>query len=366
MREQVILIRCDAAPAIGYGHLVRCLALADELRDRHSCQVIFALKLPQGVPLVQEKGYVVHKIPLSSDAVWDGERDEGDWLQQIIVITGAQALILDVRTDLAAALMPEAIKKLRESGVLIVTIDDPSVHRLVSDLAFYPPVPQVEKLDWTGFTGDLFVGWDWVILRSQFAQVRNSVKKYQKNQPDQSELKVLVTMGGSDPGGLTLLALAGLDELDIAFRTIVVVGRGFMHEAALQQWLTDARRCYDVQRDVADMAALMTSVDLAVASFGVTAYELAALGVPAVYLCLSEDHAKSVKAFVDAGIAMSLGVGDRVSPPQLSQAVMQVLTRQPNRIAMGIRAMELLDGGGGKRIAKIIVNQLVRKPCNTE
>ena len=39
------------------------------------------------------------------------------------------------------------------------------------------------------------------------------------------------------------------------------------------------------------------SADLAVASFGVTAYELAAVGVPAVYLCLTDDHAESAEAF---------------------------------------------------------------------
>ncbi len=37
------LMHCDGIPLIGFGHVVRCLTLADELRDSHGCEVMFAM-----------------------------------------------------------------------------------------------------------------------------------------------------------------------------------------------------------------------------------------------------------------------------------------------------------------------------------
>jgi spore coat polysaccharide biosynthesis protein SpsF len=95
---------------------------------------------PLGVEQVQEHGYVVHQPSLRSSKVIN----EGAWLQRLVMETQTQTLILDVRTDLPT----QAIQKIRATGVLIATIDDPSERRLAANVAFYPPVPQLEKLDW--------------------------------------------------------------------------------------------------------------------------------------------------------------------------------------------------------------------------
>ena len=73
--------------------------------------------------------------------------------ERIVKRAGATAVVLDVRDDLPRSV----IRRLRKDGVLIATIDDPSDRRLDADLAFYPPIPQVQTMNWAGFTGKLFV-----------------------------------------------------------------------------------------------------------------------------------------------------------------------------------------------------------------
>ena len=43
MSSAQILIRCDGSHTVGLGHVVRCLALAEELRGRHDVDCAFAL-----------------------------------------------------------------------------------------------------------------------------------------------------------------------------------------------------------------------------------------------------------------------------------------------------------------------------------
>jgi spore coat polysaccharide biosynthesis protein SpsF len=239
------------------------------------------------------------------------------------------------------------VERLREQGILIVVVDDPGERRLAADLAFYPPVPQVQRLNWNGFTGQLFVGWEWIMLRREFAD-------HQSRVPNKRPV-VLVTMGGTDPNGLTLKVVEALDLLQEDFQSIILLGPGFSHSDALKALLVTARRRFDVRDNVANISCLMAQADLAVASFGVTAYELAAMGVPAVYLCLTDDHAESASALEEAAIAKSFGEYSHVSSAALAQTVQSLLCDSDLRAEMSSRASALVDGSGAGRVANQIV-----------
>jgi spore coat polysaccharide biosynthesis predicted glycosyltransferase SpsG len=350
-----ILIRCDGSTEIGFGHVVRCLALADELSNEHGFQVEFAMPMgPMCVEQVQDKGYLVHLLEVEPLGIIN----EGQWLESLVCDTDTQALVLDVRSDLSI----EAIERIRLGGVLIITIDDASNRRIAADLAFYPPVPQVERLDWCGFTGERFVGWDWVLVRPEFARCRRKLDRLvvEGNAEPQNPVpaSVLLTMGGSDPAGLTLKALQALDQIEQELSVLVVLGRGYMQQLKLEEWLKQARRSYHLHFDVQDMAALMANADLAITSFGVTAYELAAMGVPSIYYCLSEDHCASASAFVEAGIAINLGQHTQVSERNAIEAIESMIKEIHLRFNIKDVAFESIDGRGIQRISSLIGTRL--------
>src|SRR5262249_15568430 len=90
-----ILVRCDASAEIGFGHVVRCLAVADELRAL-GCEVAFAMRRgPLGFQLVEERGFAVHRTP---EAI-----DDRAWLGEVSRATAAAALVVDVRDQLSRA-----------------------------------------------------------------------------------------------------------------------------------------------------------------------------------------------------------------------------------------------------------------------
>jgi spore coat polysaccharide biosynthesis protein SpsF len=339
-----VLFRCDASPSIGLGHLVRCLALADELHKNHGVEVTFALRAsPLASQMVKRRSYPI--LQPRDGAVFDHEA----WLRDCILKAGAQTLVVDVRDDLPQA----ALNALAEKGTIVAVLDDLSDRRWAADLAFYPPVPQVRRVDWSGFRGRLCVGWEWIVLRSQFAESFPS--RYN------SKCSLLVAMGGSDPAGLTLKAVRALDRLDEDFESVIIVGAGFCHRQSLRDLLGQTRRRFAVREDVSEMSAAMAQADLAVCSFGMTSYEVAAMGVPAACVCLTEDHAESASALVAAGMGISMGVDDQDTETRMAVAVERLLADKNARAQMSARARELVDGRGASRIAELLVSAVAAR-----
>jgi len=337
-----VLIRCDGSSELGLGHVVRCLAIADELRDRHGCIVAFAMRAGElGMQRVRGAGYAVVGAPAAAGSMY------ADWLRESVAAVEAGALVLDVRDELSRADVA-AVRDMTD--VTVATIDDGSDRRLAADVSFLPPVPQALRLTWDGARGDARIGWEWIALRREFAEARHA---------DTTALpaRVLVTMGGSDPLGLTPRVIEALDLLGGEFETVVALGPGFEHQAELEQALQRTHREFSVVRD-GDLVALMRHSTLAIAAFGVTAYELAALGVPAIHLSLTEDHAESASALVNAGIAVSLGIGTAVSATEIAIATNALLVDDTVRNDMSRRSTCLVDGRGAARIADDVAIRL--------
>jgi len=335
------LFRCDGGSSIGFGHIFRCLALADQLREQFGFGVTFAMAKDKNVFVsVQKAGYKVDLI--------DYEKEE-ESLDQLVKSINPDVLILDSLTELDN----RAIDSWREEGLLVVTVDDPTNKRLSADLAFYPPVPQVQEMNWDGFTGELLSGWQWVILRQGFIDCRNKRSSDQTGKP-----AVLVTMGGSDPKGLTLKAVEALEVLNQNLRVIILLGPGFTHKEQIEAKLECSQLQYRVYENHSEPGCLFATADLAVASFGVTAYELAATGVPSVLLGISEDHALSASVFESAGIGINLGFYSGVKKKNIAEAVKKLLDDHRLRKKMSEQALKLVDGRGAQRIAKIIRERL--------
>ena len=336
-----IIFRCDGSSEIGLGHVVRCLALADELHRHNACPVTFAMRRDAlGVQLCEERGYRVVR------GLTPYLPDDGVWLRDLSHDIHADILVLDVRDELPR----EVVQRLRDEGLLIVTIDDPSPRRLDADLAFYPPIPQVRQLDWFGFTGKQYVGWEWVVTRPEFSP--HHFPKTSNPRPI-----VLVTMGGSDPAGMTAKVVEGFNDVRQDCELLIVTGPGFQGHEALNVQLARSLHPYTVQHQVKKMWEVMSRADLCVASFGTTAYELAAMGVPSIFLGLTPDHVRSASTFVKEGIATCLGYHEDVNAQMVGAEVSRLLGDANRLERMRGRAIDLMKHSGAPRIATTILQE---------
>jgi len=348
--KSTILFRCDGSHEIGFGHIVRCIALADELRDKHGSGVVFAVLYDnKAMEMIMNHGYKVETANPRED-----QFDYVDWFNCIVKKNHPCALILDIRDDLP----PNIVSNLRKKGILVVTIDDPTDRRLLADLAFYPPVPQVEKMDWQGFTGQRFIGWEWVILRREFSHNDENLYKRIKATKKTKIHNILVTMGGSDPKGMTLKTMEALKVIDGQFEVTIILGPGFAHRDSLNEILGNFPHIHRIFENVLNIGDIMAEADLAVASFGVTAYELAAMGVPAIHLCLTQDHCKSSSVFQKNKIAFCMGQIDEVDVETLAQKVKYLVSHQKLRRNMIKRSQKLFSDNGTPLVAQKIIEEI--------
>ena len=311
-----ILIRCDGSVEIGMGHVVRCLALADELKTTHECTVKFA---------VRTSSLGIDKIKRSYDVFESQEEnisfDYKGWLTECIKKTHTDILILDVRDNLSRDSL-RWIKK--ETGIKIVTIDDPEDKRLESDIALYPPVPQVRALDWTGYRGEMLSGWEYVILRKEFLlqypKIHNAVPS------------ILVSMGGTDPKNMTGFVVDCLHQIHRKFSVVFLTGSGFRFRDELLRKLSSVSFGYTVLTEPPNVAEVMSRADIAVISFGQTAYELAALHVPSIYICLTEDHYLSSTSFEENGLGVSEGIFSDITNTDIAETIDEFVRNNNDRI----------------------------------
>src|SRR5207253_1521392 len=114
-----------------------------------------------------------------------------------------------------------------------------------------------------------------------------------------------------------------LSRLNVPCRARFIIGPGMKAELANEIAAMDDR--FEPVVGAEDLSGEYTLADLALCAFGVTAYELAAHGVPALYLCLTDDHARSASAFERAGMGICLGLHDCVEDDEIADAVCDLL-----------------------------------------
>ena len=168
-------------------------------------------------------------------------------------------------------------------------------------------------------------------------------------------------MGGSDPHALTMRAARALARLEPIFRARFVIGPGMENGDRTAGAIVKLSANFETIEGADDLATEYATADIALAAFGVSAYELASFGVPALYLSLNEDHALSASAFEYAGMGVSLGLSDTVSDEQIARAVWALLGDSTRRREMRAAGLMTIDGEGAARIAADLAAALAQR-----
>jgi UDP-2,4-diacetamido-2,4,6-trideoxy-beta-L-altropyranose hydrolase len=338
-----LVIRADAGTAIGSGHIMRSLAIAQAWQAMGGTARFVCHDLPSTLSerLVEEDVLVE---PVTADS---GSADD------------AQHLLATANKHCAAAVVVDGYHFgqryqdiIAEYSGTTLTIDD---YGHLSDYRTSIVLNQN-----AGASEALYrsrSNHTRLLLGPQFALVRRELHTAsgRDRRRDGTVKTILVTLGGSDPDNVTetvIRALQRLGEQDFRFR-IIVGGLNDQLERLSALVKDDAR--FEFLCDVRDMASQYTWADLAIAAGGSSNWEMCCFGLPRLILVIAENQQSVASELARAGAAFNLGDASSVTVEQLANELQQLVPDVMRIQDCGESARRLVDGQGAVRCAQELV-----------
>jgi UDP-2,4-diacetamido-2,4,6-trideoxy-beta-L-altropyranose hydrolase len=342
MTAASLLIRADASIAMGTGHAMRCLALAQAWQDAGG-RAVFAMA--EATPAIQAR-LAAERCEVISISSAAGTAEDASQTIALGKEQTAEWIVVDgyhFTTDYQRAL--------KAAGFKILFLDDYGhAQHYSADLVLNQNVcARAERyLDREPQTR-LLLGPRYCLLRREFGAWREW-----KREVSPLCHHVLVMMGGSDPENLTArviqaLALARLEDVE----TTVVVGGSNPHFAMLQNLATQSGQKITLRRDVSNIAEAMAEADVAISAAGSTCWELCLLSLPALLVDVADNQSELARELDRRGCAVH--VGDRtVSVEKIAAQLKRLVGSQDLRQSLSRCSRELVDGDGALRVVSVL------------
>lgn len=360
-----VVFRVDASLAIGSGHVMRCLTLADALRvEGAKCYFICREHPGHLLDLIRSKGFSTYslnqtRVPVIDDsqaagfgqsahAHWLGatQRQDSEDCAAILETLKPGWLIVD-----HYALDVQWEKLLRVHFTKLLVIDDLADRSHTCDVLLDQNLGRTEQ-DYAELVPtdcQLLIGAQYALLRPEFSRLR-ALSLKRRLSPQLAH--ILITMGGVDQQNTTGAVLNTLKSCCLpANCTIsVIMGLKAPHIASVNKMASDMPWSTEVHLNVTDMGERMSSADLVIGAAGGTSWERCCLGVPTVLVIMADNQKSGAQALQQLGSAIVIGVISEI-PKDLPSAI-YALTDSDTLRAMSESASTVSDGLGVQRVIR--------------
>ena len=346
-----VVLRTDASPEIGIGHLARCLALGEALLEC-GARSILATRTRSPALLARALGVLerVERVPDSAEA-------DADETIRIARACRAAWIVLDgYHFDAAYR------ERLQAGGVPVLCVDDAGVERYTCEVVVNGNLYGEDLRYSPSERTRILAGPDYALLRREFRAPGPP------RTPDTSGPRILVTLGGSDPGDhvATLLeALSGVLRGGEAVR--VIVGPAADPDIARRAIAALPARAAVVHA-AEQMAPHMRWADRCITAAGSICLEYARMGVPMAAGIVADNQVPVARSVETHGLGIDLGwlaraprhASNAPASAGLTDKLAAWFADQAGRRRQARAGPALVDGAGALRIATHMLESLGR------
>ena len=347
-----LILRCDVSAAMGTGHAMRCLALAQAWHDAGG-QAVFVMA--EGSHDIRDRltaeGIEVAPIETNPGSSDDAMR-LADWAQRY----KANWLVVDgYQFDGAYQ------RDLKTTGFKMLFLDDHGHgspysadvvlnQNVAADAALYKSREPYTRL---------LLGPRYALLRRDFVARRGCCRDILP-----TAKKLLVTMGGSDPNNATLRVVQFLKRVQAAsLQVVVVVGCANQHIESLKKAIAQHPHSIKLVQSVVNMARLMLWADLAVSGAGTTCWEMCFMGLPAALISLAPNQDPIAQSLAELGMAVYLGKSEDALGHEAVMRLESLIFSASARQKMSERGRDLIDGRGAARVVAFLRDTVKLRPA---
>ena len=354
-----VVFRTDASEAIGIGHFMRCLTLANTLQKNRANIRFVCRKLPEYLQdmLARNK----HELVLFNHSADMSQIDELPHAHFLEVSQQQDAIetlnaISDGSWDWIIvdhyALDARYETVLRSSAANIMVIDDIADRVHDCDLLLDQNLYSDMDSRYVGKVPDhcrLLLGPGYALLRDEFRELR------QKINPRNGQVRrILVFLGGFDPYNITGSVIRALGRLDVDHLYVdVVIGEEHPYRGEVEDFCQS--QMYHCHIQTTRMAELLAAADLAIGAGGSASWERCCLGVPTVTIAFADNQRAVAKALSEAGASLFLGNQEKATQQNIMNVLGTIFANPEMLSKMSSQARSLVDGEGCIRVTELIM-----------
>ncbi len=329
-----IVFRTEGNHRQGLGDLWGCIALAKECLRRSDETAFMISEDTQAQEILEKEGLRFHGFHSLSE--------EQEFLRSFC----PDVVVVNKLNN-----FPEYIRALKSLAGLVVTMEDTAEGAQLADL----------RINILYHTPRAVTEISYMALRREFQ------KLHCREKPSRRQVqKLLITQGGSDTYGFTPKVVRALEGMAHRPHVWVVTGPAFRHQSQLKEALAASTLDLTHIHDATNLARLMHEADLAISAGGITLFELACVGTPAIAICGEPFEVETALRLEGMGTVVNLGFGGNLNDAKIHQTVDRLAADFQARQRMSLRGKSLVDGRGAERIMGLIRDQLVLAARTTE
>ncbi len=336
MNRAPVLFRVDAGPRTGWEHLYRCMVFAAALQRRRRSAYFLSQLEPGSLGLnIKRAG----NDWLDADAPAGTPEDLEETVQEIRRLRPA-AVIVD-----APNAGEEYLTRLRDTGVMVVSLDSQANYPFPSQLIINPLLgPDRDSYEFNPGTQ--------VLLGNRYALVRPEIRRVRpiRSQEPVQPFRVLVALGDDDPNSQAGDLAKQLLNCPKVGRVDVMVRPFHPQLAELQALAATAPERLEIVTETSELTNRIVRSHFAISAGNYWSLELACVGLPQLLIVQSEAHWPTAQRLEEEGAATCLGWHANVSALTLRQAVNDLLSDALERQAMSRCGRKLIDGRGPDRL----------------
>jgi len=348
-----IFFRCDGGKINGMGHIMQSITLAESFKNMN-CDIQFVTFSPDaiGKKKIEDYGFNVQLSPDKAGSDSDLEFML-NLLNQNKTMKTKPILIVDsryVKQNYFFKCLP-ICKLIRITDQID---QDYPCHVLINNSLGLTKDNYKTQYD----DQQLLLGSKYNLINAKFFQKNKDVFE---NQKSESQLHLLITMGGEDPFNHSSWFIRNLSDLLQKIQVTLIVGAAHPEKEQVKKDVKKYTPHATLVIDTDDMPYYMALADIVITAGGNTCYELAAMGVPQVGIVLEYHQESLIHSMESAGCLISLGWHGSIVPENVRKIIDLLFRSNSKRLSMKKKANNLLTEPGAPHIVSEIFNNLETK-----
>ena len=346
MKAEKIFIRVDSGTKIGYGHLIRCLALAEYLK-KYFDVIFISSTLPGNIinELVKKK---IQICKLKSYPKKINQKNDANKTISLVKKYGGKKNLMIVDSYELSKKWETEIKSYVEK---LIVIDDLGSRSHNCDII----IDQNLHTKMNGVYDKLVPNHCIQLLGPKYTMIRDQFV----NQKKLSKIRtfpikrILVSFGGSDIENQTMPFLKIIKKSNLDVHVDVIVGKSNLNKNSIKKICSITKK-FSYFEQTNKIAKLMHSADISMGSGGSTNWERCILGLPAIVSIVSNNQIDVTKALSEKKCIINLGHVKKIKDKDYLNAIKSL----NNKILyqMSQKSFRLVDGKGKERISRHILS----------